>query len=128
MYGCSFEPSPQITRQFLSRRIPAVRFFVQAFVADGLQVQRRLFLQLSSTNRVIVQYAQHSIERVRLLERWPPSEQFVKDRAQGVNVGRRTDILTASAGLLGGHVARRADDRAALRQRRAVFDPLGQAE
>ena len=62
------------------------------------------------------------------LERRPAGEQFVEDRPERVDVGGRADLLGLAAGLLGGHVRRRAEDGPALRLRRFLVDVLGQAE
>ena len=64
---------------------------------------------------------------VAAAERRPAGEQLVQDRPQAVDVGRRRQPLLA-AGLLRGHVRRRADDRPGLRQAGVALDPLGQPE
>ena len=57
----------------------------------------------------------------------PAGQQLVQDRAQGVDVGERPDLLGLALGLLGGHVAGRAQDRVGRRQAASV-QRLGQAE
>ena len=47
---------------------------------------------------------------------------------EAVDVGRRAELAPGAGGLLGGHVAGRAQDRAADRQRAVLTGPLGQAE
>ena len=50
-------------------------------------------------------------------ERRPAGEHLVEDGAQGVDVRGRPDFAHRAAGLLGGHVARRAEDGARRRMR-----------
>jgi hypothetical protein len=47
------------------------------------------------------------------LKRWASGEALVEDGAEGVEVRQRADMVDVSAGLLGSHVARRADDGSA---------------
>ena len=64
----------------------------------------------------------------RALERRAAGEHLVEDRAQGVDVGGGRDVGGRAAGLLGGHVARRAHDVAGAGQARLALHQLGQAE
>ena len=61
-------------------------------------------------------------------ERRPTGEQLVKDRPERVLVGGRPDLVRLAEGLFGGHVARRAEDRAGTGLARVVLEPLDQAE
>ena len=63
---------------------------------------------------------------VPALERLPPAAQAIEDHAEAEQVAAGIDRL--AAGLLGGHVGRRADDRSLLRQRRFLRGGAGQAE
>ena len=58
------------------------------------------------------------LQHRRRPERRPAGQQLVEDRPQGVDVGRRADLPGLPRGLLGGHVAGRAQDRAGPRQAR----------
>ncbi len=58
----------------------------------------------------------------------PAHQQFVKDRAQRVDVGRRTDLSRPPFGLLRRHVGGRAQDQIAPGQPRLAVEHLGQAE
>jgi hypothetical protein len=62
------------------------------------------------------------------LERGPTGEQFVKDRAQRVDVGRGGNVLGRPERLFRRHVGRGAHDAAILRTTAVVVDTLGQAE
>ncbi len=63
-----------------------------------------------------------------MLERQLPRKKLIKHHAQGVDVRRRPHEGALPAGLLWGHVARRADQETVLRQRLAAFDRLGEAK
>ena len=73
------------------------------------------------------QHLHDRVQRGRPLERRPARQALVQDRPQRIDVRRRPDVRDLAAGLLRGHVARRAHDRAGRRQARFV-QLLGQAE
>ena len=75
------------------------------------------------------------IERRARFERRPAGEQFVENRPECIDIGRRTVNSWAgrpranrAARLLGGHVARRAHDRAGRRRSAGVADLFRQPE
>ena len=100
----------------------------------------RHFSAIVSTSRGSARHQprrRHRLGRLDLLERLqhrrPPErraadQQLVQDRPQGVDVGERADLLGLALGLLGGHVAGRAQDRLGRRQARFDVQDLGQAE
>jgi hypothetical protein len=51
-------------------------------------------------DRVLGKYLPNGFRGCRSTERRPAGEQFVEDRAQGVNVRRCSDVLYAAARLL----------------------------
>jgi hypothetical protein len=75
-----------------------------------------------------------AVERGAGRERRLIGQQVVQDGTQGVDVRCRADRRTSTGGLLGGHVAGRAQNDARLRQRipcsafRVGLDPLHQSE
>ena len=79
-------------------------------------------------HRVVVDDLADGLHRRLALEWRTAGEHLVKDRTQGVDVGRRTDVPALPARLLGGHVAGRAHDLAGLGVAVVRVDPLGQAE
>ncbi len=62
------------------------------------------------------------------MKRRPTGEHLVENRAQAVDVARRAEFAAGAGGLLGGHVGRRAENRAREREVRLGLDPFGQAE
>ena len=71
---------------------------------------------------------QDRVQRRDSLEWRPTRQRFIKDRPQRVGVRRRPDGPAGAAGLLGSHVAGRADDGAFLRFGTAAVGLLGQTE
>src|SRR5262245_35191268 len=57
-----------------------------------------------------------------------PGEDFVQNRPEGVNVGRRAQRLLVAGGLLGCHVAGRAENNSSSGQTLILVDSFGQAE
>ncbi len=118
----------QVLRQRRRTGVATRRLLVQTLQADGLQVARHSGVQPRGRHRVL---GQHLLERRcrRLRPEWRPARQkLVQDRPQGVYVRRRPDRVPLALGLLGSHVARRADGDAAERQPAAGFQPSRQAE
>jgi hypothetical protein len=89
----------------------------EAFRLEGAQAPRFLVLHLGQ-----------GFQNAFGLEGRPVGEQFIQDGAQPVDVGGRRNRPGASARLLGGHVAGRADEHARLRQAAIHLHPFGQAE
>ena len=126
--GSPVEIGRQIVGQRGGRRIAQVRRLLQALQRDHLQIAIGLGVQQPRRHRVLLEHQQQRIDRRGGLKRRPAGEHLVEDRAEAVDVARRADLAPIAADLLGGHVARRADDRAGVRQAGVVGDPLGQAE
>ena len=68
------------------------------------------------------------VEDRRGAERRAPGQELVEDASQRIDVGARADLLDLPLGLLGRHVAGRAQDRARLGLPGVVFEPLHQPE
>jgi hypothetical protein len=71
--------------------------------------------------RRILEVADAELHRRARVERRTPGEHLVEDHAGAVDVGRR--CIGAAARLLGGHVARRAEDLGGHRARGALGEP-----
>ena len=97
------------------RGVAPSRLLPQALQADRLQVARHARLQTAAAAPARRAAPAAGVQRRRALERRPAGEQLVEDRAEGVDVGRRADRRRLPLGLLGGHVARRAERRRRLR-------------
>jgi hypothetical protein len=115
-------------RQLLRTGIALDRLFLQAAVADRLQVGRRPRLQLAHRGRLLAHHLQDRVQGRGRLEGRPAGQALVQDGAQGVHVGRRAHALAVPAGLLRRHVRGRAQDGAGGGQPGAHLDALGQAE
>ena len=108
--------------------IPLPGVFLQAFQADRLQVARHAWDQPRRGHRVVVDDLAERLHRRLSLERRAPGQDLIEDRAQGIGIRGRSDVLGVPAGLLGGHVAGRAHDLTGLGLPAVRFQPLGQAE
>src|SRR5262245_40015295 len=75
-----------------------------------------------------MQYLAQGVHVSAAQKRRPTGEQFVQDRPQAVHVRRRADLGVPPNGLLGGHVVRRPQDGAALRQLGSSVFVAGEAE
>ena len=84
--------------------------------------------ELARRDRVLVDDAVEDLSLRRALERRPRRQAFVKDGAQGVDVGAAVDVPRPAFGLLGRHVAGRALRHAGDGQAWPVAHLLGQAE
>ncbi len=109
------------------RGVAQIDRLLEALQADEFEFAVHGRVQVARRHRFLFQHEQKRIDRVRGLERRAAGEQFVEDRAERVDVRRGREIL-APAGLFGGHVARRADDRAGPREADCRVDLLGEAE
>ena len=79
--------------------------------------------------RLLLQHLQQRVQRRLAAERRPAGQQLVEDRPQAVDVGGGGQRPFRAGGLLGGHVAGRADDGArAASGSLSPLDALGQAE
>ena len=94
----------------------------------GVQVARRLGVQLARRHRVGTDYLEQGIEWCGRPKRRPAGQQLVQDAAKAVDVAGRPNGAAAAGGLLRRHVARGAEDGAAARQAGAALDALGEAE
>src|SRR5437867_1791614 len=97
------QKTAEVVSQLLRRAVAATRLFFQALEADGLQVARHTAVEGARGCRVIVQDPGHRLVGRIALERWPASEQEIKDRAQRIDVALRADDAALAGGLLGRH-------------------------
>ena len=122
------EEAAQVVGQRLGALVAVGRVFFQALQADGFQVAIDVRVEQARRGRVALQHLHHGVHRRLGLEGRPAGQALVEDGAEAVNVGGGAQLLDAPGGLLGGHVARRAEDGAGARLLAVVVQPLGQAE
>jgi len=123
------EEPPQLVGEHLGRGVPFRRVLLQAPQADRLQVAGAVGRQPARRGRWVVGHLPQRVQLRHAAERGPAGEQLVEDRAERVHVGRRPDLGHPAAGLLGGHVRRRPEDRPGLGERLGrVVEHLGQPE
>ncbi len=121
-------PASQVIRQHGGRGVAIGRVLLQAFQADQFEVARNLGIPLRWRFRRPGPHGVERIDHALAAKRGLAGHQRVEDRAQAINVRRQGDRPTATRRLLGAHVGRRAQDRAAGRQLVVGLDQLGQAE
>ena len=73
--------------------------------ADQLQVARDVGAGVADGSRGLGADAIHDLRGVVTINRRVAGKEGVKDRSQSINVGRRSDLGSAAARLLGRHVA-----------------------
>ena len=117
----------EVGRERRGRRVTQLGRLLKALEADQFEFAVHGGVEVARRHRFLFQHEQQRIDRVRGLERRPAGEQFVEDRAERVDVRGRREFLPPR-GLLGGHVARRADHRAGAREARRAVDLLGETE
>ena len=109
--------------------VTVARFLDQALQADHFEVAGHPGVEPRRRHRLLRSHQVERLERGRAFEGRPPRQALVEDRPQRVHVHRRADGAGPGGGLLGGHVARRAQDGARARLAGVgVLDGLGQAE
>ena len=102
------DPRPQRLRQCLGVRRARRRVVGERLPRDGHQrIRGPRWHAARKGRRAVLAVQRHHLgggaERHRLA-----TEHFVQDHAQRVHVGRRPELVHLAAGLLGGHVVRRA--------------------
>ena len=122
------EKPPQVLCHRRGGVIPPGGLLPQARQADRLQVARDLRLPPRRRQRVLGRHLHQGLQRRPGMEGRPARDQFVEDRPQGIDVGRRADPPGLAPGLLGGHVTGRPHQGSAPGPARLVVEPLGQAE
>ena len=103
---------PQVLGHRLGRRVASRAFLFKALQADRFQVDRQPGLQAARRHRLNLAHQVERVQGAHAPKRRPACKHFIKDHAQGVDIGgRRDDPLPF--GLLGGHVLGRAHEHAA---------------
>ncbi len=120
--------SPQVLRQCGGVGIPPRRLLLEALQADRLDVARQARDQPRGGDRLDRLDLLERLQQRGGLERRPAGQQLVQDRAQRIHVRGRSDVPGVAPGLLGRHVAGRAQHRIGLRQPRLDVQRLGQPE
>ena len=122
------EEPPQVVGQLGRGRVALLRVLLQTFQTDRLEVRRDLRLQRAHADRIAVPHLFQRVVNRASLERRTAGEKFVQDRAEGMDVRGRADVLGRPECLLGRHVGGRAHDAAVLGPAAVVVDALGKAE
>ena len=120
--------SPEVFGQGLTRFVAFGRVLLKAFQGDRLDVARKSRHQPRRRDRLGRLHLLERVEQSRAPERRAAGEEFVEHRPQRVEVRRRADLLRLPLGLLGGHVAGRAQDRLGRGQPRVHVQELRQAK
>ena len=120
--------STQVLGQAQRRGIPLAGCLIETFQADGLQVARDVGPEASRWHDLGGRDQLEGLDRRLAQERRAAGQGVVQDRAQGIGVGGRADLLRTALGLLGSHVIRRAHDLAGQGVARVGVEELGQAE
>jgi hypothetical protein len=102
--------APQVLGQLGGGGVALARLLPQTFQTDRFQIGRRRRLQPPRPHRLVLPHLPQRVQGRRRPERGPAGEALVEDRPQRVDVRRRPRCPALAAGLLGGHVARRAQD------------------
>ena len=95
------EEPAQVVRQFQRGGVTTVGLLLQALQADRLEVAGRWPLELAGSERLLGRDLLERRERCRALERRAAGQHLVEDRTQGVDVGRRRDLVRQAADLFG---------------------------
>jgi hypothetical protein len=103
------------------------RFLIEALEADRLEIAVDRPAGRSGPEHLSLTNSSERVQRVRSFERRLASQQFVEDGAQPVDIGQGGHVLSA-AGLFGGHVTRRSQYRAGVRQAAYRAEPPRQTE
>ena len=102
-------PAVEVFGQGLGRGVAPLRLPFQTLHADGLQILIDARIERAGPARLAAQHLQQRLHGRLGPEGRPAREQFKEDRPEAVGIGCRRQAL-ARRRLLGGHVARRAND------------------
>ena len=108
------EKTAQVVSECLGAGVALARLLLQALQADGFEIARHAGVALPWRDRIAFHHLQKRIQRGRSLERRRAGEALIEDGAQSVDIACRADIARPG-GLLGSHVAGRAQDRPGAR-------------
>src|SRR5262249_54469407 len=123
------EEAAQVVSQGRGAGVTLLWLLLQAFQADVLQARGHRLAQARRRFRRSRPDLDEDIEPVVGFERRRGCQDRAEDGAERVDVGCRGDVLALAGGLLRGHVARRAEDGAAVGQFRCLsVQMLGEAE
>ena len=126
--GSSARNASRSSASSLRVGIAQVRRLLQTLQRDHFQLAIGPRVHQPRRQRLLLEHQQHGVDRRSRLKRRPAGEHLVENRAQAIDVAGRSELTATAGGLLRGHVARRAENRAGERQIRVGLDPLGQAE
>ena len=117
----------QVVGQFLGRRVAIRRILAERFKNDDLKLLGYPAIQAARWARVAVEHVRQQRVTRTARKYWVERQQFVKRRAQRVDVGAMVEDNPLPGCLFGTHVADRAHDVACVRQARSIVE-VGQAE
>jgi hypothetical protein len=115
----------QFGSQLGGARVTRTRFLLQALQADRLQVAGHIRIEQTGRSRFVLEHLHQRVERCFGAEGRPAGEQFVEDRAEGIDVACRTDLAPPTGRLLGRHVAGCSQRLPRGRHPVVAFDPFG---
>ena len=122
------DEAPAILGEELGGRIALGGLLLEALQADRLDVRRQLPDQARRRDRLLLDHLHDGVKGARAEERRSTDEHLVEHRPERIDVGRGAEVLQLPAGLLGGHVAGGAHDRAILCLARIPLELLRQTE
>src|SRR5207253_9405930 len=111
MNRLAVEKAGQLVGQLLLASVALRRLLLQALEADRLEVFGNVLVEQPGAERLGFDYLADGFEGRSGTERRPAGEQFVEDCAGGIEIAPGADLIDLAGGLLGGHVAGRANDR-----------------
>ncbi len=125
--GLAAEPALELVGQLLGRAVAALGLALEAAEGDRLEVLIHVRDERARRDHILLEDGEDGRERRRPDEGRTPDEGLVEDRADRVDVDGRRERARPPR-LLGGHVARRPDDGARLRELRVGAHLLREAE
>src|SRR5262249_14103818 len=103
-----FKPSPKVFCQCQSRRIAALRIFLEALEADRCQIAIYFGIPQTRLPWLGCQKKPDSVVGCSACKRWMTGKQMIKHRAQSIDIGRAGELIVIPQRLFGCHVTRRA--------------------
>src|ERR1035438_9873801 len=121
-YRLTAQISSQIGGQVGRGAIAALAILLERLERDPIQIGGEMFLQFAGPLGIFfANFSQQFVKWKFLVERRCAYQQFVKNDAEGINVGARIDIGAAIVGLFRAHVAWCSNDDAYTSSQRELF-------
>ena len=125
--GFAIQPTTQVHRQCFRRGVASVRHFLQALEAERFQVAVHGRIPQRGTLRFLLQHQPHRGHARAARERRLAGQQFIKHRAQAIDIRARRQTA-ATFRLLGRDVGRRSEDGECASDPGVALDQLGETE